>query len=299
VHHGTTDAPAAADDAGRRPTTRGEGDETMADPLRLMCILAHPDDESLGTGGTLAKYAAEGVETYLVTATRGQRGWKGAEEDDPGPFALGETRTAELAAAARVLGIRRSWLFDHMDGSLEHVDADGITAQIARVVREVRPQVVVSFGPDGIYGHPDHIAISQFATAAVHRAASCDASVGGSPHAVSKLYYMVATRRLLDAYQAAFGVFAKVVDGRAREAVAWPDWLVSARIDAREFGARVWDAISCHRSQLRDYRRLQGLPEEQRLGIFGEQTYYRAFGSVGGGLEVERDLFAGVRQHTA
>lgn len=267
----------------------------MADPLRLMCILAHPDDESLGAGGTLATYAAEGVETYLVTATRGQRGWKGAKEDDPGPAALGEIRTAELTAAAEVLGIRRWWLFDHMDGALAHVDPDEITTEIARIVREVRPQVVVSFGPDGIYGHPDHIAISQFASTAVLRAASCDAAVAGSPHAVSKFYYMVATREVLDAYQAAFGVFAKVVDGRARDAVAWPDWMVSARIDAADLGGRVWDAISCHRSQLRDFAKLQGLSEEQRLAMFGQQTFYRAFGSAGGGLEVEHDLFAGLR----
>ena len=60
----------------------------MSKQLKLMCILAHPDDESLGTGGILAKYAAEGVETYLVTATRGQRGWFGPEEDYPGPESL-------------------------------------------------------------------------------------------------------------------------------------------------------------------------------------------------------------------
>jgi LmbE family N-acetylglucosaminyl deacetylase len=267
----------------------------MADPLRLMCILAHPDDESLGAGGTLAKYAAEGVETYLVTATRGQRGWKGTAQDDPGPDALGEIRTAELAAAVQVLGIRRSWLLDHMDGVLERVDLEAITAQIAHVVREVRPQVVVTFGPDGIYGHPDHIAISQFASAAVHRAASCDDSIDGSPHAVSKLYYMVATRDVLDTYQAAFGVFAKVVDGEARNAVAWPDWMVSAWIDARAFGDRVWDAISCHRSQLRDFQKLQDLSDEQRARMFGEQTFYRVFGPSDGGLEIERDLFEGLR----
>lgn len=78
----------------------------MAKRLKLMCVLAHPDDESLGTGGTLAKYAAEGIETYLVTATRGERGWKGDEQDNPGLEALGKTREAELLAAARVLGLR-------------------------------------------------------------------------------------------------------------------------------------------------------------------------------------------------
>ena len=267
----------------------------MADPLRLMCIMAHPDDESLGTGGTLAKYAAEGVETYLVTATRGQRGWKGAVDDYPGPAALAEVRSKELDAAAEVLGIRQLWLLDHMDGALVQVDAEGITTRIAQLIRHVRPQVVVTFGPDGVYGHPDHIAISQFATSALVRAAAPVDVTDDAPHTVAKLYYMVATRSLLEAYQSAFGVFAKVVDGRARNAVPWEEWMVSARLDAREYGSIVWEAISCHRSQLRDYQKLQDLPSGQRQSIFGEQTYYRAFSLVNGGPQVEEDLFAGLR----
>jgi LmbE family N-acetylglucosaminyl deacetylase len=267
----------------------------MADPLRLMCILAHPDDESLGAGGTLARYAAEGVETYLVTATRGQRGWKGAADDYPGPDALADIRSKELAAAAEVLGIRQLWLLDHMDGALEQVDADGITTRVAQLVRQVRPQVVVTFGPDGIYGHPDHIAISQFATAALVRAAAADEGTGDAPHAVAKLYYMVATHSLLEAYQSAFGAFAKVVDGHTRGGVPWEDWMVSARLDVREYGSVVWEAISCHRSQLRDYQKLQGLPEAQRESIFGEQTYYRAFSLVNGRAQLEDDIFAGLR----
>ncbi len=75
--------------------------------LRLMCILAHPDDESLGTGGTLARYAAEGIETYVITATRGQRGWFGPPEENPGLAALGQLREAELRAAAQALGRQR------------------------------------------------------------------------------------------------------------------------------------------------------------------------------------------------
>jgi len=71
----------------------------MTKKLRLMCVLAHPDDESLGTGGVLAKYAAEGIETYLVTATRGERGWFGSQQEYPGLEALGKRREAELVDA--------------------------------------------------------------------------------------------------------------------------------------------------------------------------------------------------------
>jgi LmbE family N-acetylglucosaminyl deacetylase len=100
-------------------SSREGGREIMATGLKLMCVLAHPDDESLGNGGTLAKYAAEGVETYLVTATRGERGWTGSERDDPGLEALGKIREVELFAAASVLGIRRVDFLDYIDGDLD------------------------------------------------------------------------------------------------------------------------------------------------------------------------------------
>lgn len=78
----------------------------MVKALRLMCILAHPDDESMGTGGILAKYAQEGVETYLVTATRGEHGWSGDITTYPGPKQFGQQREAELKAAAAILCIK-------------------------------------------------------------------------------------------------------------------------------------------------------------------------------------------------
>src|SRR5712692_7064230 len=166
----------------------------MANKLKLMCVLAHPDDESLGNGGILAKYATEGVETYLVTATRGERGWFGDERDYPGPEALGKTREAELLAAAKVLGIRRVNFLDYIDGDLDQAPPAEAVAKIALHLRRVKPDVVVTFGPDGSYGHPDHIAICQFTTAAIVAAASPDSLYSRDlpPHRISKLYYMVA-----------------------------------------------------------------------------------------------------------
>ena len=91
----------------------------MNDNLKLLAVLAHPDDESLGNGGVLAKYADEGVEVYLVTATRGERGWFGRPEDYPGPAALGEIRERELLEAADILGIREVSFLDYRDGELD------------------------------------------------------------------------------------------------------------------------------------------------------------------------------------
>src|SRR5262245_20992392 len=190
---------------------------------RLLAVLAHPDDESLGVGGTLAKYAAEGVDTYLVTATRGEagryRGHRGTAEH-PGPQRLGEIREAELRAAADVLGIRDLTLLDYRDQELDRAEPREAIAQIAATVRRLRPDVVLTFGPDGAYGHPDHIAICQFTTAAIVAAADPACRGNGdapAPHAVKKLYYMAWPASTWRAYEEAFTRVISTVDGVERQ----------------------------------------------------------------------------------
>ena len=134
--------------------------------IKLLAVLAHPDDESLGFGGTLAKYAAEGVETYLVTATRGERGRFGSLGKGGDPAEVGRVREAELRAAAAVLGIREVSILGYPDGAVDQVEATTAIRAVVSHIRRIRPDVVVTFGPEGAYGHPDHIAISQFTTAA-------------------------------------------------------------------------------------------------------------------------------------
>ncbi len=125
----------------------------MADQLKLMCVLAHPDDESLGVGGTLAKYADEGIETYLVAATRGERGWWGEEKDYPGLEGLGKIREDELLCAANTLGLREVNFLDYVDGDLDQANPQDAIGKIVSHLRRVKPQVVVTFPPDGGYGH--------------------------------------------------------------------------------------------------------------------------------------------------
>src|SRR5262249_17484674 len=137
----------------------------MTEAFRLLAITAHPDDETLGFGGTLARYAREGVEVSLMTATRGERGrYRGhpaGSPEHPGPAALGAIREQELHAAADVLGIRQVRLLGYDDQRVDQTDVMSATATIAEGLRAIRPQVVVTFAADGAYGHPDHIAISQ------------------------------------------------------------------------------------------------------------------------------------------
>jgi LmbE family N-acetylglucosaminyl deacetylase len=263
-----------------------------------MCVLAHPDDESLGNGGVLAKYAAEGVETYLVTATRGERGWFGCQEKYPGPEALGKRRESELYAAAAVLGLRRVDFLDYIDGELDQAPPQEAIAKIVGHLRRVKPQVVLTFGPDGSYGHPDHIAISQFTTAATIRAADgtfVDAEFL-APHCVSKLYYMAPTRDLLDIYQSVFGDLVMHVDGIERRGIGWPEWAITTSINTQSYLSTVKQAVRCHDSQLPAYTLFEDVSEEQLQVLWGAQTYYRVFSLKSGGRCLENDLFEGLRE---
>jgi LmbE family N-acetylglucosaminyl deacetylase len=270
---------------------------------KLMAVLAHPDDESLGFGGTLAAYASRGVDVHLLTATRGEAGryhhFRRGEAGHPGAPALGAIRERELRAAAAVLGIRSVSLLDYPDQHLDAADPREVVDAIAAHLRRVRPDVVLTFGPDGAYGHPDHIAISQFTTAAIVAAAAAGSTDGeptsGDPaHVVSKLYYVAWPSSTWDGYQAAFKTLVSAVDGVERRAVPWPDWAITTAIDTRSAVATVLRAVSCHDSQVSVYERLHTLAPEHLDGIWGRQHFYRAFSAVNGGRACEADLFEGI-----
>lgn len=263
--------------------------------LNLMCVLAHPDDETLGTGGVLAKYAAEGVTTHVVIATRGQRGWQGYPADNPGPDALGQMREAELQAAISTLGVSELTLLDYMDGDLDQADPATIIREIVACIRTARPQVVITFGPDGSYGHPDHIAISQFTLAAVGLAADPCYEADGEPHRVSKLYFYVENNVQLPMYlEQLGGDLSFPVDGVKRGPIIWPDWAITTRIDASDHWRTVLQAMLCHYSQTFEWK-LDTLPEAWHQQVWQHCTLYRVFSLVNGGRAVETDVFEGLR----
>jgi LmbE family N-acetylglucosaminyl deacetylase len=254
-----------------------------------MAILGHPDDESLGIGGTLAKYASEGAEVFLLTATRGDAGryraHRSGEPGHPGAAALGSIREAELRAAASVLGVRDVALLDYRDGHLDRAEPREAIAAIASHLKRVRPDVVITFGPDGAYGHPDHIAVSQFATAAIVEAAE---------PSVAKLYYIAWPASTWAVYQRAFKKLTSMVDGVERQVVPWPEWEITTVIDTRRFCNTAWRAITCHESQMAIYAQLEHLPAEDREALLSAQSYYRVFSRVNGGRATETDLFEGI-----
>ena len=269
---------------------------------RLMAVLAHPDDESLGVGGTLAKYASEGAEVFLLTATRGDAGRYHGHRPDapehPGPSALANIREAELRAAASALGLREVSLLDYCDQHLDRGNPSEAVTAIVRHLRRIRPEVVVTFGPDGAYGHPDHVAICQLTTAAIVAAAdsafSTDGTQDRTAHAVSKLYYLAWPEATWKAYEAAFRKLVSNVDGVERQAVPWPNWAITTVIDTRQYWSTVWRAISCHESQITAYERLGHLSPADHEALWGRQAFYRAFSTVNGGRAQETDLFEGI-----
>ena len=270
----------------------------MTDSRRLLVVFAHPDDESMGMGGTLAKYAAEGVETYLVCASRGERGWFAPREQNPGPEALGRLRERELERAVSELEMKGLFFLDYLDGEVDQAAPAEAIQKIAAHIRRIMPQVVVTFPPDGNYGHPDHIAVGQFTSAAIVCAAdaSYQDTENFAPHRVSKLYYMVDSEDFIKLVAPFVGDLTFPVGHQLRGEVAWKDWMITTRIEMAEHCHAAWRAIQCHQSQLPSLGLLAEMHEDAGVAVLAMQgTFYRAFSLVNGGRKLERDLFEGIR----
>ncbi len=240
---------------------------------RLLFVLAHPDDESMGSGATIARHVCAGVEVHLVCATRGGLGWGGLPAGRR-PEELPEIRTQELRRAAGVLGLASATVWDYPDGGVAGCRQDEIVGRIGQVVEELAPDVVVGWGPDGGYGHPDHVAIGACTDAAVARVA---------PQV--PLYHMAVSQRLVADYRAAFAL-AGVHDElplRAHEHVS-----LVFRPSPDELRAKA-AAIACHESQLQPWL-VTMLGRRDILERYGPEGYIR----VGGerrDLELVKGLF--------
>jgi LmbE family N-acetylglucosaminyl deacetylase len=265
--------------------------------LKLLAVFAHPDDESMGMGGTLAKYSAQGVETHLICATRGERGWFGPEEQHPGPDVLGQIRTKELENAAKELGIKGLHFLDVIDGDVDRVNHADVIAKIVSHLRYIKPQVVVTFPPDGNYGHPDHIAVGQFTNAAILCAADSIYidSQHLPTHRVLKLYYMVDSENFINLISPFIGDMTFPVDNHIRGEIAWKEWMITTRIDMAEHCLTALRAIRCHQTQLTTLGALLEMSEDVATSVLAMQgTFYRAFSLVNGGRKIESDLFEGI-----
>jgi LmbE family N-acetylglucosaminyl deacetylase len=270
----------------------------MADSLKLLAVFPHPDDETLGAGSTLARYAAEGVEVSLLCATRGERGWFDSEGPNPGLADLARIRETELRCAAEQLGIHEVSFLDYIDGEVDQAEPEEIIARLVLHIRRIKPQVVITFGPDGVYGHPDHIALSQFTNGALVCAADRNFVDQGAQasHRVLKLYYMVDSFEVVEAVKDALGGISMEVDGVTRHHVGWEDWQITTRLDNDQYVDQVQKAMLCHESQLPGYKPLIEASLAELTRTFGTGYFYRALSLVNSGRQLEVDLFEGVRR---
>jgi LmbE family N-acetylglucosaminyl deacetylase len=171
--------------------------------LRILAIFAHPDDEIFCAGGTLARHAAGGAEVMVVSATQGEAG-QIRDASVATRRTLGRVRAEELQLSCERLGIQQAICLDYGDGRLRDNDPLPLTKHLTKIIRSFRPDVVITFGPDGAYGHPDHVTISELATRAFHLAGDAERfpeqlEESLSPHTPGRLYYSYfpRSRRLL------------------------------------------------------------------------------------------------------
>jgi LmbE family N-acetylglucosaminyl deacetylase len=263
-----------------------------------MAIFAHPDDEAFGTGGTLAKYAAEDCHVYLVTATRGEAG----QISEPGlatPANLPAVREHELRCACEIYGIHPPRFLDYVDGQLPIVHQGQAAGKLVRLLRELRPQVLITFGPDGIYGHYDHIAVHRWATIAVHMAADPDCFPDPEicdPHTVSKVYH----RALVQDQVADMGEGGRppavIMDGVPFHFYGRRRDEITTAVDVSDHVRQKLDGIRCHATQLGPQNRFSDTPDEVMDDPwFRQEHYVLAHSTVGWPQEMETDLFAGLR----
>jgi LmbE family N-acetylglucosaminyl deacetylase len=269
--------------------TTGEPRTAKPEELRLLCVVAHPADATLAMGAVLARYAAEGVRVYLLTATAGGLDWYGAPELYPGAAEMSRVRRQEAAAAATVLGVHKAVDLGYCQGELDRADPDEAVGRIVAELRRIRPQVVVTFSPDRLYGHPDHVAVSRFTTEAVRAAAR-----GGGPtqaHSVRRLYYLAWTRPLLARYEAAFGLAGPEAEDASTAERGRP---LTTIVDASAAWQRAASAMARHESQLAGYEPLRSSSAATQRHLWREVAFEQVGGCSSAWAPVE-DLFAAIR----
>ncbi len=212
----------------------------------LLAVFAHPDDETYRTGGTLAILARRGVHVQVLTATRGQAGSCG---DPPlcTPKDLAAMREDELNCACSALGIEPPILLDYQDGHLAEADPEILIAEILAVIELIHPQVMLTFGQDGLSGHPDHISIGEFAAEGYRRSTI-----------ISALYTLAVPQSLADTLGMA-------------QIHALPDEAITMAIDISQTWEAKMKAIYCHATQLSASPITRASLEHQRLFLGSEQ----------------------------
>jgi LmbE family N-acetylglucosaminyl deacetylase len=276
----------------------------MTEPLTLLAVHAHPDDESSSTGGVLARYSDEGFRTVVVTCTNGELG-DGPDGVKPGEdghddAAVARVRLAELERACAILGVHHVELLGYRDSGMHgwdgngrpdafcNVSLDDAGARLAAVIERYQPAVIITYAANGGYGHPDHVQTHRATMAAVERA--------GLP---AKLYYTARPRsawlRMREMLQER-GVELPPPPPRPpgiEGLPGTPDELITTTIDTSAVIDRKLAALTAHRSQTERSPNMR-FPDVFRE-VFGVETFVRAHDTTASEVP-EVDLFAGLRE---
>lgn len=275
-----------------------------ADPLTLMAVHAHPDDEASSTGGVLAHYADQGIRTVVVTCTNGEFGDAPGQvkpgDDGHDEQAVAQLRLAELRRSVKILGVSQLELLGYHDSGMPdweykdrpdafcNVPVDKVADRIGALIETYRPQVVISYNDNGLYQHPDHVHAARAAAAAATRTG------------VPAKYYQTAMRgsSWRKVWEALREQGAEVPDPREftpeqlRQA-AEEEARITTTIDIRSVLPRKQDALMAHASQIQDSW-FSKLPPEIAESAFGEESFVRVSDTTGAPVP-ETDLFAGLR----
>jgi N-acetyl-1-D-myo-inositol-2-amino-2-deoxy-alpha-D-glucopyranoside deacetylase len=272
----------------------------------LLAIFAHPDDEAFGSGGTLAHYAAQGVQVVLVSATRGEVG-EIADDSLATQETLGRVRENELRCAAQTLGVSELIFLGYRDSGMAgtpqnddprafvNIPADEVVSRLVGIIRRVRPQVVITFEPHGGYGHPDHMAVHRHTLAAFHAAADpARYPEQGRAWQAPYLFYtaiprsfFVDMRHRLEVIGAATSEFARFEESGA----GWPDDKVNVMLNVAGEVEAKWTALNCHRTQFGPDNLFRRLPEDDLKRMMSREYFALAWPEPEPGVQLN-DLFA-------
>lgn len=273
----------------------------------LLALHAHPDDESISAGGTLASLAAAGIPVTVVTATRGEAGEIHNRADaDAVRHRLGEIREAELRAALQVLGTGEPRFLDYRDsgmmgtpdnhdpGAFWQADFFEAVGRLVQIIREVRPDVVTAYDPFGGYGHPDHIQVHRVGTAAYWAAADVGrypANAYGDPWSPSKLYWTTWSRdRMVKVRRAMSGDLGADAEEPSAGSL---ETHITTTIDVEPWFDLKHRALLCHDTQFAADSWIRTLPDEMLRTFIGFESLTLVHTAVGCDPG-DADLFAGI-----
>ena len=284
----------------------------MDQQLGLMCVHAHPDDETIGTGGVLLRAAAQGIRTAVVTCTGGERGEIHNMDEAENRPRLAQVRLEELRSSLRLLGAGEPRLLGYVDSGMMGTEGnddpasfwraplDEAVGRLVAQIRQFRPDVLVTYDAFGVYGHPDHIQTHRIGLLA---AEACNVAAmypdAGAPWRVRKVYLATYPRSAI--FQASKAMIAMGLDSPFGDFEAVDDVPMGigddelgAIVDVRDVLDRKLEALHQHVSQLDPSSFFLNVPHELAEAVFGSEWFARLRSDVAVS-GVEDDLFAGLR----